>query len=158
MYVHMCACAFACVKTPMMTPSSTLHRPPSTPVARHHPAGTPLHHAPSTPLLPPPHHTPLTQFPATPRQQPWTPAAAVTPADVASSPGRAQWRAPQATPTQTSSATTQHKTSAEWALMAQQWASRRQPPTTPRQTPNASRQSPYHGTGGGDATPLVDET
>jgi len=128
----------------MMTPSS-LHRPPSTPSLRHHPPGTPLH-PPATPLLAL-HQTPLAQFPSTPRQQTYA-------AGVRSSPRpSSQWASQQTvTPAASSS---QHKTSAEWAAMAQQWASQRQP-TTPRQSPTV-RQSPYHAAGG-DATPLIDET
>jgi len=147
----------------MMTPSSSLHRPPSTPAAaaalRH---GTPLH-PPSTPILPP-HHTPIAQFPSTPRQHTWTTGGAAAIMNSPRPSSSSQWQqvsassrgvgAVVATPTSSSL----HKSSAEWAAMAQQWASRGQAATTPRQTPSTTgtRQSPYHGAG--DATPLIDET
>jgi len=133
----------------MMTPSSTMHRPPSTPAAaaaaalRHQ---TPMHGPPGTPAMLPPHRTPVAQFPSTPHQ-PWTAAAGVMnsprPAPPSSAGGGA---GPGADMEKTSDA--------EWAMRAQQWASSRQ--QQQRQTP---RRSPYPGAGTpGDATPLVDET
>jgi len=84
----------------------------------------------------------MAQFPATPRQQPWTGGVMNSPR-----PSSSQWPPPAAASRGGASTVTtaQHRSSAEWAAMAQQWASSRKQPTTPRQTP-------------GDATPLIDET
>jgi len=145
-------CVCVCQTPLMMTPSSALHRPPSTPAMRHQ---TPMHGPPGTSAMLPPQRTPLAQFPSTPRQ-PWTAVPAASPAAVG------VMNSPRPLPSSSAAAAaggrggSQKTSDAEWAMRAQQWASSRQQQSS-RQTP--TRPSPRHGSGTpGDATPLVDET